>query len=153
MSSEIVIQDREVIIEELKNFVYSFTKKPKKRNKTQSDEDFEEQLGKDLEDNYPLIYEAIEEGLFIYLDGKVTLKLEFPVLNDKKEISFNDVTFKTRIKPSDQERLSIGLNLQKQSVKFAMRMFSHIIDQPVSMLDKFSKEDYKKIQEICGVFM
>jgi hypothetical protein len=102
---------------------------------------------------YPLLLEAIQDGQFFVIDEVPIFKLYEPIKTDSGDIDHDTLSFRTRVKPSVQERLSRGLDVQAQQILFAMRMFAYIIDKPKAYLDKYSKDDYKVIQEICRVFM
>lgn len=104
-------------------------------------------------EDYPLTLRAIEQGHFAVIDGVPTFKLYEPIMTDSGALDHDHITFVTRIKPTEQERLSRGLNVQKQQVLLAMKMLAFMIGKSKSYLDKYSKNDYKTIQEIAQVFM
>ena len=98
---------------------------------------------------------AVMEGLLSFdKETKVpTYKLRNAILNDKKEPTLEEVTFKTRIFPNDHVRLSKGINIQKETMAYAMRCTAHLASLPSpAYLNKFSRFDYTVIQQIGTVF-
>ena len=129
----------EIAVKEVHEFITKFAKKP---------ESIEE-----IKDAYPNIVDYVCNGLLIFDDSKVpTLKLMHPIKNTDNEVSISEISFKTRVKPTVKADLADGLNLEKQAPKYALRLISFIISQPVAMLDNFSTEDYDVINELAAVF-
>lgn len=107
----------------------------------------------DIEENYPLMVEKVMNGQ-LQLEGKPVLKLETPIKNEEGEEIQNEVEFKhTRIKPSQMSGITKGLDLKKDPFGFIVRCTSFLLGEPVAMLDKLSKNDYKVIEEMTPVFM
>lgn len=97
---------------------------------------------------------ALMQGLLKFgKDKKPTYTLKDPVKNDKEEVSLSEIEFKTRIFPNEHVKLSKGLNIQKQTMEYALRCQAHLAQLPsVSYLNKLSKFDYTVVQQIGTVF-
>lgn len=107
-----------------------------------------------LKESYPDILESIMTGNLVIDENKVPIyTLLHPILNSEGQVSVSNVNFKTRIKPTDQANIAKGLDLKTESFMFSLRCISHIIGQPIAMLDNFEKEDYTVIRELSAVFM
>ncbi len=130
----------EIALNELELFINRWVKKPEAKDK--------------LKDAYSNIFDAIMAGRLVINDDKVpTYTLEHPIKNSDKEITLSQIDFKTRVKPVVQADLADGLDLSKQSAKFALRCIAYITGQPTAMLDNFEKEDYNLIREVAALFM
>lgn len=128
-----------VAIEEIKKFVDKYT--------------YEEKSNDEIKEDYPQLLRAIKKGLLIFDEDSVPVyTLAFPLKNDEGEDSVKQVNFKTRIKPTDLARITKGLNVQKQQMQFSLKCLSHIIGEPIAMLDRFEKFDYKVIEQVSTVF-
>jgi hypothetical protein len=107
-----------------------------------------------VKEEYPDTVEYVKKGLLVFDESqKPTLTLQSPLKNDKGDITIKDVEFKTRIKPTAKADLADGLDLQKQSAKFSLRLIAYIISQPIALLDRFEMEDYDVVTEVAAVFM
>lgn len=107
----------------------------------------------DIEENYSHILEKVMSG-HLQLEGIPVLKLEEPIKNEDGEEIQNEVEFKhTRIKPSQMSGITKGLDLKKDPFGFITRCTSFLLWEPISMLDKLSKNDYKVVEEMTPVFM
>ena len=97
---------------------------------------------------------AVMEGLLSFNEDKEPkFKLKHPVKNDNDEVTLSEITFKTRIFPNDHIRLSKGLNIQKETMAYAMRCTAHLAGLPsVAYLNKLSKYDYTVLQQVGTVF-
>jgi hypothetical protein len=97
---------------------------------------------------------ALMKGLLQFDDDKVpTYTLKDPLKNEAGEETLSKIVFKTRIFPNEHVRLSKGLNIQKQTMEYALRCQAHLADLPsVSYLNKLSKFDYTVVQQIGTVF-
>lgn len=129
----------EIALEELEVFLASHIRRPEK--------------GDEAKEKYSNIYDAIIEGRLIIEEEKVQYKLLKPIENDSGSVTLDTVSFKTRIKPSDQAGIGKGIDVQKEPAKYGLLLLAHIIDQPKAMLDKFHKWDYNIINEIAMVFL
>ena len=125
---------------ELKKFIHKWVKKPVSDDK--------------LADDYSDILEAIMSGnLEINSEFVPTYTLVHPIKNDSGEVSRSVVNFKTRVKPNAKADLASGLDLQKQTAKYALILIAHVIGCTTAELDKFEREDYDVIQQLSAVFM
>lgn len=137
-SKEVI--SREAAIEEFRDFLNAYT-----RRKTFSNEKIEE--------DYPDAIEAVQLGLLVFNEKKTpTFTLETPIKSEEGTVVLDKVVFRTRIKPSTKADLASGIDLRKDSVKFALNIAAYIVDQPRSMLDKFEPFDYDVIQQVGSVF-
>ena len=129
------VMSEEVALAEFHSFLSKWQKKPKPIDKLK--EDYEDSI------------DALMDGrLVINAEKEPVYTLLVPVL-DKKEI-----TFKTRVKPNAKASLADGLDLQKQSAKFALRLIAHVAGvATVQELDKFDDADYDVISQLAAVFM
>lgn len=146
MSTELAKISEENALEEMRQFVGRY-KKRELRQEILTDEH--------LLDQYPDAVYAVMDGFLVFDgDGKPKLTLREPLKTKEKNdsLSIKEITFKDRIKPSDQTRLMKGINIQTNAAMFALKMISYIIDQPIAVLDLMDKEDYATIQQICSVF-
>jgi hypothetical protein len=130
----------EIALNELENFVNEWVEKPEGKDK--------------LKDSYPYIFEALMSGNLIIGEDLVPVyNLIAPIKNEAGEVSKENVNFKTRITPTTQAKLAKGLNIANDQLQFALVCISHIIGEPIIMLDKFRKKDYNTIRELSSVFM
>lgn len=104
--------------------------------------------------SYPDAVVAMQRGLLIFNEEMVPhLKLREAIKNSDNEDSITDIKFITRVVASVQQNLGKGIDLQKDSLKFANKCTAYIISQPVAMLDRFCKSDFGTIQQLAGLFM
>jgi hypothetical protein len=130
---------KEVALGELETFINKFVKKPAPK------EEFEE--------TYPDILEAIMDGFLSFKeDGIPLLKLKDPIKLEDGSILISEINFRTRIKPTTLADLAKGLHPQKEVFTLQLRMTAYIIDQTMSMLDKFERYDYDVINQVSTVF-
>lgn len=134
-----VAVSKEVALDDLEKFVNRFVKRPEPKNK--------------LEKIYPDVLDAIMDG-YLSFDEEMNpkLKLKFPIKAESGTVVLEDITFKTRIKPTTLASLAKGLHPQEEVFQLQLNMTSYIIDQPVAMLDKFERYDYDVITQIASVF-
>lgn len=131
---------KETAIEEIKKFVYE--------NLDVKKQDYE------IESDYPQMLKAVELGLLTFDDkNHPTLVLKEPIKNDDGDVSLSEVKFRNRIKPSQLKEIMKGLDIQKNQVEYVQRQLAYISMQSVAMLDKFSRFDYKVIDQISTVFL
>lgn len=138
------MKDKEVIskdvaLNDLEAFVNEWVEKPESKDK--------------LQEFYPMMLEAIVSGNLVLENNVPTYTLATPVKNVKGEVSVSEITFRTRISPSNQASLGKGLNIQTDQLQYALNCISYIINQPIAMIDNFSKRDYNTVREIASVFM
>lgn len=137
MKNEVV--SKEVALLELESFINKYVKKPVPSN--------------ELEDTYPDALEAITDGLLSFdSEGLPKLELKYPIKDDAGNVAVSGVGFRTRIKPTELAKLAQGLHPQKEVFMLQLRMTSFIIEQPIAMLDKFSRYDYDVISQVASVF-
>jgi len=109
-----------------------------------------------LEDveNSTAILDAIQDGRLSGLDGTPKYTLEEKILNDEGGVFLEEIVFdKTRIKPTQLAALANGIDMQKNSYGFSLKCMAFLIGQPVAILDKLSKEDFKFVQDFTQSFM
>lgn len=105
-------------------------------------------------DDYPDIIEAVKLGLLVFGEDQTpTLTLKRPVKNAEGGIALGSVVFKTRLLVSDQERMAKGVDYALDRLKLINRFRAFFISQPVAMLDKLGKFDFKVIDQLSTVFM
>jgi hypothetical protein len=108
----------------------------------------------EAERDYPQVLQAMQEGLLIFDDNLLpTYTLKHPVKNAEGQVSISVINFKTRIKPQTLADIMKGLNIGQNQIEYTLRCLSYIIQQPKAMLDKFSKFDYKVMEQITTVFL
>ena len=130
---------KEVALNDLETFINRFVKKPAPKE--------------ELEETYPDVLEAIMDGFLSFKeDGVPVLKLKDPIKLEDGSILIPEINFRTRIKPTTLADLAKGLHPQKEVFTLQLRMTAYIIDQPVSMLDKFERYDYDVINQVSTVF-
>lgn len=97
---------------------------------------------------------ALMQGLLKFDDDKKpSYTLKDPIKNEAGDVSLSEIQFKTRIFPNEHVKLSKGLNIQKQTMEYALRCQAHLAQLPsVSYLNKLSKFDYTVVQQIGTVF-
>jgi hypothetical protein len=138
MSKEKVISE-DVALNDLEAFINEWVEKPEPKDK--------------LAESYPNILESLMDGNLL-LENKVPVyTLVSPVKNVKGEASVSEITFRTRISPSNQASLGKGLNIQLDQLQYALNCISYIINQPIAIIDNFGKRDYAAVREIASVFM
>lgn len=107
-----------------------------------------------IKDAYPNVFNAITNGFLIIDENGIPIyKLQNPILTEDKQIGISELIFKTRVKPTVKADLADGLDLQKSAAKFSLRLMSHVIGQPVAVLDKLERDDYDLVEELTPVFM
>lgn len=138
MKNKEVISE-EVALNDLEAFVNEWVEKPESKDK--------------LAESYPNIMEALISGNLVFENNIPSYTLATPVKNVKGEISISEITFRTRISPSNQASLGKGLNIQLDQLQYALNCISYIINQPIAIIDNFGKRDYNTVREIASVFM
>jgi hypothetical protein len=109
-------------------------------------------IDKVIED-YPEIILAVQLGLMVFNDDQVpTYTLKTPIKTVTNEIAVQKVTFQTRIIASKQAELGKGIDMKKDMLTYINKMRAYYIGQPVAMLDKLGKFDFKVIDQTVSVF-
>lgn len=130
----------EVATKEIQDFVYE--------NMDVKKQDFE------IAQDYPQMLKAVEQGYLTFDDKHhPVLTLKEPIKNDEDIVTLSEVKFRNRIKPSQLKEIMKGLDISKNQIEYLHRQLAYITFQPVAMLDKFSKFDYKVIDQIATVFL
>ena len=131
---------KEVAILEMQKFVEKWDDVKK--------EDYE------IEKDYPHVLQAIQEGfLVIGPDMKPQLKLKYPIKTDEGNIAWEDVNFRTRIRPNDLAEITKGLDIGKFQVEYTLRCFAYLTGESKGMLNKLEKFDWKVIEQLATVFL
>ena len=134
------VLSKEQAIKEIQKFVQEHDSKKK--------EDYQ------IEDEYPHVVEAVTLGLLSFdKDLKPKFTLRNPILNEEKEIAVAEIEFRTRIKPQQLADIMKGLDIAKNQIEYTLRCLAYLTKQPKAMLDKFSKFDYKVIEQVSTVFL
>jgi len=136
---------REVALNELVEFVKSHKGKFFKRgilDRAKVEEDFIDAL------------EAMEEGRLTIEEGKVSLSLLEPIsIKDGEETKTLDkVILRKRVKRSDVERVTRGVDLQKEQLKAAIKIICLITGLTEKEVDDLNNDDYEAINQIGSVF-
>lgn len=140
MKAKTPVLSREVAIKEVINFVEKWDE----RTKT-SDQ---------VEESYPDIIDALVYGnLTIDEDLKASYKLTTPVLNDKQEIVYDVISFKTRIKPKTLSDITKGMNIAKEQHLYLLKCLSYITGIEVPIIDNLSKTDYRVLDQLSTIFL
>ena len=129
----------EVALNDLELFINEWVEKPEPKDK--------------LKESYPMMLEALINGDLVLENNIPIYNLAVPVKNIKGEVSVSEITFRTRISPSNQAGLGKGLNIQLDQLQYALNCISYIINQPIAVIDHFVKRDYNAVREIASVFM
>lgn len=138
MKNEKVVSE-EVALNDLELFVNEWVEKPEPKDK--------------LKESYPMMLEALISGNLVLENNVPVYSLANPVKNVKGEVSVSEITFRTRISPSNQAGLGKGLNIQLDQLQYALNCISYIVNQPIAIIDNFGKRDYNTVREIASVFM
>lgn len=138
MKNENVITE-EVALNDLELFVNEWVEKPEPRE--------------NLKEFYPMMLEALMTGNLVLENNVPVYNLATPVKNVKGEVSVSEITFRTRISPSNQAGLGKGLNIQLDQLQYALNCISYIVNQPIAIIDNFGRRDYNTVREIASVFM
>lgn len=138
MGKEKVISE-EVALNDLELFINEWVEKPEPKE--------------NLKESYPMMLEALMNGNLVLENNVPIYTMSAPVKNVKGEVSLSEITFRTRISPSNQAGLGKGLNIQLDQLQYALNCISYIINQPIAMIDNFGKRDYNTVREIASVFM
>jgi len=139
MKNTKMIVAKEVALDDLEQFINRFVKRPEPRE--------------DLEAKYLDVLDAVQDGFLTFgKDSIPTLKLKFPVKNDQGEVSLSELSFKTRILPSELTSISKGLHPINDLFLLQNKMTGFVIGQPVAMLDRFERYDLDVINQLAAVF-
>jgi len=133
------LMSEELALDELEKFIGEWVEKPESKDK--------------LKDSYPATLEALVNGNLVLENNEPKYTLINPVKNVKGEVSVSELSFRTRISPSNQASLGKGLNIQLDQLQYALNCISYIVNQPIAIIDNFGKKDYSAVREIASVFM
>jgi len=130
---------KDVVLVELSKFVENWT--------------FEKQEDYKLEESYPQVIVAMMKGLVVFDEKfKPTVTLLVPLTDQDDVAVVSHIEFRTRLKPTDLANITKGLDITKQQVEYTLRCLCYITKKERAYLDKFSKFDYKVIEQIASVF-
>jgi hypothetical protein len=132
---------KEVALVELEKVVNWFVKKPVPVE--------------ELEETYPDVLEAIMDGLLVFnTDNVPTYKLKNPIKGEESgSVVLDSLTFKTRIKPTDQRKIAFGIDFKKDPIGFQHKAIAYLTSQPELMIDNYSRYDLDVIQQVSTLFM
>ena len=113
-----------------------------------------EQTESDLEKDFAYTTRALRLGnLTIGEQNVPTLTLEEPIKTESGEIAVSEVTFKTRFKTSDHERIIAAMSGKKSEVIAFARTKAFLIGQPYAMMEKLGRFDEKVVAELTNLFL
>jgi hypothetical protein len=131
---------KEMAIQEIQKFIEKFEETKKDEFKVEND--------------YPQVIQAMQSGLLSFNSDSIpSFKLKYPILNEDKQVALDSVSFRTRIKPTQLRDIMKGLDIGKNQIEYTLRCLAYITGQPVAMLDKLEKFDYKVIEQVSTVFL
>lgn len=113
---------------------------------------FENKTDEEIDKDYPQLIKAIVEGK-MEIGDTPKFELYSPTEDNKGNVTFSNIEFKTRIKPLDMAALMKGLDMQKDTFTAMIRMHSHLIGKGVNEYNNLSALDLKVVQQICGIFL
>ncbi|MBQ50696.1 MAG: hypothetical protein CMF35_03195 [Leeuwenhoekiella sp.] len=107
----------------------------------------------EVKEAYKSIIRAFQEGrLIVDEKGKPSYILLEPIQSESGEMIVERIEFRTRVKPLALAGIARGVDVQKDAFMLGLKIMAYIIDQPLSFIDKFSKQDYNTISSISGLF-
>lgn len=115
----------------------------------------EELTDEKVKEDYPDLIKAKQLGVLDTTDAKrPVLQLREPIKTESGAIDTSTINFRTRLKPSDQERLAKGIDFAKDGVKYTniCRAYFAQLASPL-LLDSLSKFDLKVIDQASALFM
>lgn len=130
---------KEVAVKEIQDFVF--------QNESKKLEEWE------VEKNFGNLLMAIIDGNVVFEKNHPKMTLRESIKNDKGEVAVSEIEFRSRVKPSDLREIAKGLNVSEQSLTFVHKCYSYITGQPMPILDKMCKQDFKTIEQICQTFL
>lgn len=135
----------ELAIKELSKYLEKFKKREFRKGQMTNDR---------ILDEYPNVIDALMDGLLLFADEGPKLTLREPIESESKnkELGVYDVSFKTRVKPSDQARIMDGLNIQTQQARYVLKFLYYVTGLSQGVIDKLGKEDYDTINQLSSVF-
>lgn len=108
----------------------------------------------ELEETYPDVLEAIMDGLLVFdADNVPTYKLKNPIKGESGGVVLESLTFKTRIKPTDQRKIAYGIDFKKDPIGFQHKAIAHLTSQSELMIDNYSRYDLDVVQQVSTLFM
>jgi len=106
-----------------------------------------------VKEDYPDVIEAVMLGLLTFDEDQTPrYTLKRPLKGEGSSVLKATVEFKTRIPVRDLERITKGINPEKEAVKFGNVMRAYIIKEPIEIFDKFGKFDTRVIDQVSSVF-
>lgn len=131
---------KETAIADIINFVAKWDEKTKTED--------------EILEGYPDMIDALMSGdLTIDENLKAEYRLTTPILNDKQEVAYELIKFRTRIKPTDLAEITKGMNISKQQHLYLLKCMSYITGLPVPTCDKLTKKDYRVLDQISTIFL
>ena len=93
------------------------------------------------------------DGYLTFDEGQVPhYILKDPIKNDKGDVTIYELSFITRIKPTNLANIAKGLDVRVDPLNLQLRMVAHVISQPVAILDSLSRYDYDVVSSVASVF-
>lgn len=102
-------------------------------------------------ESYKNSIKAIERGSLVIDGDNVTYKLHRPF--GSGDSLKEEIKFKTRIKPQDNENISKGIDLKNETFKYINRCNMHLSGLAIGQYNELSKVDLKVIEEVCSIFL
>jgi hypothetical protein len=107
-----------------------------------------------VKEDYPDVIRAVQRGLLTFDEDQVPkLTLKEPVKGESGAVALDSVSFKTRIVASEQQKLAKGVDMKNDTFALINKFRAYFIGQPVLMLDKLGKTDYKVVDQLTSVFL
>lgn len=108
----------------------------------------------DVKEQYPKTLDAVMSGRLVFNDLVPVYTLIEPLNPQSVDFKKTELTFKTRVKPTDTATLAKGIDLKTDSVKYSLVLIAHIIGvASINELDNLCKKDFALVQELTPVFM
>ena len=133
----------DVALKEFTQFLSKYKKREFRKGTMTKDRIFED---------YPNVIDAIMDGLLTFKDNVPVLTLREPIDAGDDDFALREITFRTRIRPSDQARIMDGLNLQTQQAKYVIKFLAYVTGLAQGEIDLLDKEDYDTINQLASVF-
>lgn len=136
---------KDLAIKDLEVFLKKHMKKEYRRGQMTR-----EKIEKDYED----VIEAMQEGLLVMKNGQPEYTLREPLFNEaeKEDLKVKKVTFRSRVKAADKNRVLDGLNLDKQAGTYVLKYVAYITQLSMTEINQLEQDDFDVLNQICSVF-
>lgn len=134
---------REIAVSELVDFVKKHKKKEAKKGKITIEY---------VEEQYPSVIEAIENGLLSFPNGNAVYELFEPVKDTDGNIVLKEIKFRSRVKTYEMIEMMDGLDMAKNQGSYTFKILALASQQPIAMLKKLEDEDFEVMTQLTAVF-